>query len=61
MRTLVCNVNPGASPLACGTAEQLLRARPGLGARRAAQLTSTAEGLQVNSAPLCNRAENSVH
>ncbi|CAL8469241.1 g8782 [Coccomyxa elongata] len=47
MRTLVCNVNPGASPLACGTAEQLLRARPGLGARRAAQLTSTAEGLQV--------------
>ncbi|BDA45013.1 probable DNA-directed primase/polymerase protein at C-terminar half [Coccomyxa sp. Obi] len=47
MRTLVCNVGPGALPLACGAAEQLLRVRLGPGVRRAAQLTSSAEGLQV--------------
>ena len=60
MRTLVCNVDPGVRPLACGAAEQLLRARTSTGARRAAQLTSTAESLQVTSAPFYYCAENSV-
>ena len=47
MRTLVCNVEPGARPLAVGAAEQLLRTRAGPSARRTAQLTDSAEGLQV--------------
>ncbi len=49
MRTLVCNVETGARPLACGAAEQLLRSRAGPSNRRTAQLSDNAEGLQVNS------------
>ncbi|EIE21146.1 hypothetical protein COCSUDRAFT_43486 [Coccomyxa subellipsoidea C-169] len=47
MRTLVCNVETGARPLACGAAEQLLRSRAGPSNRRTAQLSDSAEGLQL--------------
>ena len=50
MRTLVCNVEQSARPLTVGAAEQLLRSRAGPSARRTAQLTDSAEGLQVTRA-----------